>query len=191
MPKQILYTLTPSELQAVEGAIRHDPRAEVVRRATAIRLLHQGYKAADVGKMVSASRASVQNWHKNWRMGGLEALANKPIPGRKPKANETYQEALARALESDPHSLGYAFSVWTLERLSQHLEQVTGIHLSIARLAEWMTRWGYVYRRPKQALAHKQDAQARQHVQAWLDALKKEPKAAIASSSLWTKPPSV
>jgi transposase len=191
MPKRINYTLTESELQEVERAIGHDPRSEVVRRATAIRLLHQGHKAADVGKMVSASRASVQNWHKNWRMGGLEGLANKPIPGRKPKANETYQEALAGALESDPHEFGYAFSVWTLDRLSQHLERTTGIGLSIARLAEWMTRWGYVYRRPKQELSHKQDADARQQVQNWLEELKKQPKRGISSSSLWTKPPSV
>ena len=190
MPKQINYTLTESELSQLERAISHDLRAEVVRRATAIRLLHQGYKAPAVAEMVSASRASVQNWHKSWRMGGVEALANKPIPGRKPKANETYQEALARVLESDPHELGYGFSVWTLERLSQHLEQETGIGLSIARLAEWMSRWGYVYRRPKTDLGHKQDAAVRQQVQMWLDELKKQPSKGFVGSSLWMKPPS-
>jgi transposase len=190
MPKQINYSLTESELSQLERAIAHDPRAEVVRRATAIRLLHQGHKALQVAAMVSASRASVQNWHHLWRMGGLEALANKPIPGRKPKANGTYQEALVRTLESDPHELGYAFSVWTLERLCQHLEQETGIGLSVARLAEWMARWGYVYRRPKTQLIHKQDASAREQVQTWLDELKKQPSKGIVGSSLWMKPPS-
>jgi transposase len=190
MPKQINYTLTDEQLKQVEHAMAHDPRAEVVRRATAIRLLHQGHKAASVAEMVSASRASVQQWHKSWREGGLEALVNKPIPGRTPKADQTYQDVLARTLDSDPHELGYAFSVWTLERLSQHLEQETGIPLSAARLAEWMTRWGYVYRRPKLDLTHKQDASQREHVQAWLDELKKQPKPAIVGSSLWTKPPS-
>ena len=190
MPKQINYTLTESELGQIERAIAHDPRPEVVRRATAIRLLHQGHKPPIVADMVSASRASVQNWHRDWREGGLEGLANKPIPGRKPKANATYQEALARTLDSDPHELGYAFSVWTLARLSQHLEQETGIHLSVARLAEWMSRWGYVYRRPKPDLSHKQDASVRQQVQTWLEELKKQPSRGFAGSSLWTKPPS-
>lgn len=190
MPKRIDYTLTEEQLTTIERAIKHDPRAEVVRRATAIGLFHQGHDAGTIAVMVSASRASVQNWHKRWREGGLEALANKPIPGRKPKANQTYRHALEQTLASDPHDLGYAFSVWTLGRLSQHLEQETGIALSVGRLAEWMSRWGYVYRRPKQDLRHKQDADVREQVQRWLDELKKQPKTETVVSSLWMKPPS-
>jgi transposase len=191
MPKRINYTLTDHELQEIEQTMKHDPRAEVVHRATAIRLFHQGHKAEEIAGMLSVSRASIQNWHVRWRNGGIEALADKPIPGRKPKANQTYREVLDKTLFSDPHELGYAFSVWTLDRLSQHLEQATGIRLSPGRLAEWMSRWGYVYRRPKQDLSHKQDAHVRQQVQQWLDELKKQPKRGTANSSLWTKAPSV
>lgn len=191
MPKRINYTLTDEQLEAIEQTIKHDPRAEVVHRATAVRLFHQGYPAVDIASMLSVSRASVQNWHQRWREGGIEGLADKPIPGRNPKANQTYRELLDKAVLTDPHELGYAFSVWTLQRLSQHLEQQTGIALSSGRLAEWMNRWGYVYRRPKQDLSHKQDPDVRQQVQAWLDALKKQPNTGIAGSSLWTKQPSV
>jgi len=191
MPKQIDYTLTAAELTQIERAIAHDPRPDVVRRATAIHLLHQGHTVPEVGKMVAASRASIQNWHKRWREGGLAALANQPIPGRKPKANQTYQAALEQTLASDPHELGYAFSVWTLERLSQHLERETGIALSVGRLAQWLARWGYVYRQPKSDLSHKHDVAVRQQVQTGLDELKKQPKTAIVGSSLWTKRPLV
>lgn len=191
MPKQINYTLTAEQMKEIEQAIAHDPRPEVVRRATAIRLQHQGYKTQEVGEMVSASRASVQNWHQRWREGGLEALADRPIPGRKPKADQTYREVLERTLDSDPHQLGYVFSVWTLERLSQHLERETGITLSVKRLSEWMSRWGYVYRRPKLDLSHKQDAHVRWQVEEWLNEVKKMPNTDVAASSLWTKPPSV
>jgi transposase len=191
MPKQIKYSLTDEEINEIERAIKHDPRAEVVRRATAIRLFHQGYSAVEIAEMVSASRASVQNWHQRWREGGIEGLANKPIPGRKPKANTTYRETLDRVLDTDPHELGYAFSIWTIQRLSQHLEQETGIALSVGRLATWMERWDYVYRQPKHDLTHKQDADVRQQVQQWLDELKKQPKTEPVGSSLWTKPPSV
>jgi transposase len=189
MPKKINYKLTNEQLKQIEQAIAHDPRAAVVRRATAIRLLHLGHKAEVVGKMVSASRASVQNWHKRWREGGLEALANRPIPGRRPKADQTYRAVLAQTLETDPHELGYAFSVWTVERLSQHLERETGIQLSVGRLAHWMARWGYVYRKPKASLTHKQDAAVRDQVQSWLDEIKKQPGTVPVGYSLWTKPP--
>lgn len=190
MPKHINYTLSDDQLQQVERAIAHDPRAEVVRRATALRLLHQGYKPQAVAALLAASRASVQNWHQRWRDGGLEALANQPLPGRPAKANATYREVLEQTLDTAPQTLGYAFSVWTLERLSQHLERETGIRLSAGRLAHWMRRWDYVYRRPKTSLSHRQDADARKQVQAWLEEVKKQPSAALASSSLWTKAPS-
>ena len=191
MPKQINYTLTTEQMTQIEQAIAHDPRPEVVRRATAIRLQHQGYKTQEVGEMVSASRASVQNWHQRWREGGLEALADRPIPGRKPKADQSYREVLEQTLDTDPHQLGYVFSVWTLERLSQHLEHETGIALSIKRLSEWMSRWGYVYRRPKADLSHKHDAHVRWQVEEWLNEVKKLPNTDAVASSLWTKPPSV
>ncbi len=190
MPKRIDYTLTGEQLEQIERAIAHDPRAEVVRRATAIRLLHQGHSPQAVGEMLAASRASVQNWHQRWRNGGLEGLVNQALPGRPSKATATYRERLERTLDTDPHELGYGFSVWTLDRLSQHLAHETGIRLSVGRLAEWMARWGYVYRQPKADLKHKQDADARAQVQTWLDEAKKQPKSGLADFSLWMKPPS-
>ena len=191
MPKRINYHLTEEELKLIERAMAHDPRSEVVRRATAIRLLHQGHKPERVGEMLSASRASVQNWHQRWRENGLEALANRPILGRPPKASQTYREVLEATLETDPHELGYSFSIWTLDRLAAHLELETGIALSVARLSDWLERWGYVYRQPKKDLKHKQDATAREEVQAWLDELKKEPSSKLAVYSIWTKRASV
>ena len=187
MAKRITYQLTDEQLQQLERAIAHDPRPEVVRRASAIRLLHQGHKPEAVGEMLAASRASVQNWHQRWREGDLEGLANEPIPGRRPKADATYQQVLAATLESDPQTLGYDFSVWTVERLVEHLARETGISLSVGRLAIWLKRWGYVYRQPKTNLAHQQAPALREQVQQWLDELKKQPTRTLAASSLWTK----
>lgn len=189
MAKRINYQLTDEQVQQVEWAIAHDPRPEVVRRATAIRLLHQGHKPEAVASMVSASRASVQNWHQRWRIGGLDGLANESIPGRRPKADASYQQVLETTLDSDPHTLGYGFSVWTVERLSAHMERETGVRLSVARLGIWLKRWGYGYRQPKTDLAHKQDPAVREQVQEWLDELKKQPSRELAASSLWTKQP--
>lgn len=137
--------------------------------------------------MVSASRSSVQNWHQRWREGA--GVTNKPMPGRPPKANATYREVLEQTLETGPHALGYVFSVWTLERLSQHLARETGIHLSVGRLAEWLERWGYVYRRPKATSStSKMPKPARTCRSGSLR--QKQPRPGLAAFSLWTKPPS-
>jgi transposase len=189
MPKRTEHHLSDEQVEQSQWAQAHDPRPEVVRRATAVYLLHQGHTAEAVGAMLSASRASVNNWHQRWRQGGLEGLANQPIPGRPPKAGTPYRGVLETTLTSDPHEQGYAFSVWTLDRLAAHLARETGIRLSEGRLREWLKRWGYVYRQPKTDLTHKQDPAAREQVQAWLDELKKQPSRGLAAFSLWTKPP--
>lgn len=189
MSRKHRYEFTNEQVHEIERAIAHDPRPEVVRRATAMKLLHLGHPAQEVAQMVSAARASVNNWYRRWHENGIAGLANQPIPGRQPKATSTYRESLEAALASDPHDHGYPFSVWTLERLSQHLTKETGIQLSIVRLRQWMVRWGYVYRRPKADLGHKQEPEVREQVAAWLEELKKQPNRELASYSLWTKQP--
>jgi len=181
------YSLQAEELESIVQAMKHDPRSEVVQRATAIHLLHLGHDALEVAEKLAVCKSSVHNWHQRWREGGIEALANEPRSGRPSKATETYRQALEKALKAHPSDFGYRFQIWTLERLLEHLEQETGIRLSIGRLEFWLARWGYVYRRPKQTLAHKQDAQAKAEMAERLESLKKVVSKEVSSSSLWTK----
>ena len=189
MPKQINYSLNENELKQIENAMQHDPRTEVVRRATAIHALHLGHKPEVVAQMVKAGKSTVGAWRRQWRSEGIEGLADRPRSGRPAKANQTYQAALEKSLTQLPADYGYSFAVWTLDRLAEHLERETGIRLSIGRLQVWLERLGYVYRRPKRDLRHRQDAEARAEMQQWLEEIKKTPLPERSSSSLWTKPP--
>jgi transposase len=96
---------------------------------------------------------------------------------------------LDEALNSDPASYGYSFTIWTTARLRQHLEQRTGIRLSQGRFVELLEREGYVFRRPKKDLQAKQDKTAKQQAADLLDELKRGQKVVISSFSLWTKQP--
>jgi transposase len=181
------YSLQKEEVDSIVQVMKHDPRSEVVQRATAIHMLHLGQDALSVAEKLAVCKSTVHNWHQRWREGGIEALANEPRSGRPSKTNETYREALEQALDSHPAVFGYSFQIWTLERLVEHLEEQTGIRLSIGRLEFWLERWDYVYRRPQQNLTHKQDAQAKAQMAERLESLKKEVSKTISSSSLWTK----
>jgi hypothetical protein len=55
-------------------------------------------------------------------------------------------------------------------------------------MGELLKQHGYVLRRPKHDLRHRQDPVARDQAQATLEALKKRQAQTISSSSLWTKP---
>jgi transposase len=181
------YSLQNEDLEQIVQAMKHDPRSEVVQRATALHLLHLGHDALEVAQKLAVCKASVHNWYRRWRAGGVEALANEARSGRPSKASAPYRAALEKALASHPSVFGYDFQIWTLERLVAHLEGETGIHLSVGRLEFWLDRWGYVYRRPKQVLTHKQDAQAKAAMAERLEGLKKAVVKELSNSSLWTK----
>ena len=189
MPKAQDYHLTKEELKLVEIAIKHDKRSEVVQRSIAIRLLHLGHKPEEVAKMQVVSKPTIYGWFHRWQSGGVEALANQPKSGRPLKADDAYSLALVEVLEKEPSEVGYDFTIWTVGRLSAHLEKITSIVLSESRLRALMKRKGYRYRRPKHDLGHLQDKQAKSKAAEVLDELKKRSSQTISNSSLWTKQP--
>lgn len=187
MPKQINYQLNEEQVAVVRQAIKHDQRAEVRHRATAIHLLHQGMKPQAVAEMLAVSLGSIHKWHVRWRQGGLDGLANQPKSGAPPKADEAYWQRVEAVVAQAPHTFGYAFSVWTAERLIAHMVRESGIELSVSRFQRVMCQRGYVYRRPKHDLGNLQDPAARAAAEQWLDELKKGHLPASFTSSLWTK----
>lgn len=188
MSRRVDFTLTEEQRAAVEQAMNHSPRPEVRQRATAIRLLHLGHKPEEVAEMLAVVASTIWTWHRRYRANGLEGLANKPKSGRRAKADAGYLAEVERAIDTDPRELGYAFSVWTINKLRHHLAKQTGISLSYTRFRALLNKHGYVYRRPKHDLSALQDEEAKASAKDLLDWLKKSPSPTTASSfSLWTK----
>ena len=182
-----VYQLKAKELAEIEKTIRQDKRPEVKQRATIIRLLHLGQKPETVAEQQMVSVPTVYNWHKLWRIQGIEGLANKARPGRKPKATDEYCVKLEEVLSKEPSEYGYRFAIWTSDRLRAHLEKETGIQLSEGRFRALLKKKGYRYRRPKQDLSHLQDKAAKKKAETLLEAMKKRASKTISNSSLWTK----
>jgi hypothetical protein len=63
------------------------------------------------------------------RCGRHGAVADVRRPGRPVRADARDRAALKKAVETSPRSLGFAFDVWTLVRLSQYSEDTTGFIL--------------------------------------------------------------
>ena len=93
-------------------------------------------------------------------------------------------------MEQDPAELGYAFTLWTVERLIEHMVRETAIRLSPTTFRVLLKKHDYVYRRPKHDLKALQDAEARAQADQWLEAQKRGRSPATWSSSLWMKRPS-
>ena len=189
MPKQNDYTLTEDELKVVVKAMK-DLDTRVSKRATIVYGLHLGQEPKDLARLHDMSLASVYNYFNRFKSEGISGFVDKAKSGRPQKATEGYIKLLEETLAIDPKTQGYAFTIWTQSRLRQYLAQETGIEISRSVFQDLMQSLGYRYRRPKRDLGHEQDPDLREQVKVALDELKKEPKQANSSYSLWTKPSS-
>src|SRR5262245_15868340 len=192
MSRRVDFHLNEDELGQIEYAMNHSPLPEVRQRATAIRLLHLGHNPEVVARMLAVAPSSVWNWHRRWRRGGGKALANVAKSGRPAKADAHYLSVLAETLDTEPSTLGFAFALWTINRLRYYLADQTGILLSYTRFRALLAKHGYVYRQPKHDLSALQDQDAQAAAAELLDWLKKRPsnpQTKPSSSSLWTKRP--
>jgi hypothetical protein len=61
--------------------------------------------------------------------------------------------------------LGYEFTIWTVERLDQHLIKVTGKQIVDERLWRISKEYGWVYRHLKEDLGPKQEKVTREWAQ--------------------------
>lgn len=189
MAKKINYTLPEPELLTIEQAIKSDPDKDVQQRSLIIRLLHKGHKPDEVADLLSISVGQVYWWHKRWRQEGLAGLSDRKRSGRPQVDDEAYRQKLAEVLETEPHELGYGFSVWDTPRLMAHMEKETGVTMTDRTFRNVLDRMSYVYRRPKHDLTPLQDKEAKERAEETIDELKKKPKRTKSNFSLWTKRP--
>ena len=193
MPKQLNYQLTDDVLTQVEQAIRKDKQAAVRQRATAMRMLHIGQKPREVAALLNVTEQIVYKWYHRFQDDGIEGLANQPKGRPKKKADDAYIAAREETIAHEPRDYGYDFAIWSVDRLRDHLERVTGVDLSSGRLSVILRQNGYVYRRPKHDLKSLQDADAKAAAQAQLNEIKKVQARTLSGNplggSLWTKQP--
>jgi transposase len=98
-----------------------------VRRRLAVRMLSQGKTASEVSELVGASLSSVKRWKAAWKKGGVEALAAKPHPGRKPKLTNAQKRDLESILLRGPRAAGFSSDLWTCGRVGQMIRRRFGV----------------------------------------------------------------
>jgi transposase len=86
-------------------------------------MLKQGMKPAMVAKTLGTSLVSVGRWRKSCRVGGVEALAAKPVPGRPLKLSLAKRRRIASLLQKGPIHHGFATELWTLARVAEVIER--------------------------------------------------------------------
>lgn len=108
---------------------------------------------------LEVSVKSLSRWRARFLAEGGEGLRDRPRPGRPPLLSAAARELLGKALEEAPMSYGYPTTNWTIADLTDLLARRTW-EVSSATVNRAVHALGYVHRRPRHDLQHRQDAEA-------------------------------
>jgi transposase len=166
-----LLALTKTDADAV---VRH--RAHVL----VVSLDHPTRHAAATACGVSGR--SITRWWARFLAGGRDGLADRPRLGRPAKLPEAARVLLRTALAQSPDAYGYPVTVWTIADLTDLLAH-QGWEVSAVTVNRTVHALGYVYRRPRHDLRHRQDQEAVASARHTLETLQKKGLIAPAESA--------
>jgi transposase len=96
----------------------------------------------------------VRRWLKRYLAEGVEGLRDEAHPGAPRKVTQEYRKKLVHAVRHRPRSLGLPFSLWTLQRLADHMAEQTGIRLtSYESVRAHLKTAGIVLSRPQHTIS--------------------------------------
>jgi transposase len=154
-------------------------------------MFERGQSQADVSRELGVSREAVSQWYEAWSAGGTAALAGAGRAGRMPRLDEAQLAEVEKALLAGARENGFDTDLWTLGRVIEVIERLTGLRYSQSGAWDLLTyRLGWSRQRPaRRALERDDDAVARWVKSDW-PRIKKGPGAGERGSSSKTSPAS-
>lgn len=141
--------LTSADRKRLLRALSAQPLARVYRRIEALLLVAEGHSVSEAARRVRSNRSSVHRWLTRYLERRDPAdLLDAPRSGRPPVAPELTAEPVAEVLATDPRTLGYASTTWTVPLLAQHL-RAHGEPVSERTLRRRLHALGYRWKRPR------------------------------------------
>lgn len=185
--------LSRSERVRIRKLRKRPPNLDVYRRVQAVHFSSQGLKVQRIAEILGRSRQAVTRWLQEFTAQGLPALWPGKSTGRPPKADAEFQAALAQAVEQNPHDLGYPFTRWSVDLLTEHLRRQTHVGVSCSTIYHTLKGLGYRYGCPKLDLKHRQDPKevARAKRQKRGASEKRRPAPVVVLSRIVTRPSSI
>lgn len=97
------------------------------RRLEGGRLLQDGtWSQSEIADHLGVSRATVSDWSKTLKAGGLRKLHRRPTPGRPIKLTQKQQRELPRYLKRGARAAGFDTDAWTSPRVKLLIERLYG-----------------------------------------------------------------
>lgn len=116
--------LTPAQLRLAAGKT-NDARA--ARRMLAIALVLEGSSRKVAAESCGMDRQTLRDWAHRYNAEGLNGLANRPSPGRRPRLTAEQKAMLAAWVEAGPDPEHDGVVRWRRLDLKQRIETEFGV----------------------------------------------------------------
>ena len=166
---------------------RRDFAAMEARRLRAADLFKAGMAQADIARELGVSHQTVSDWHEKWAVGGKRSLKSVGRPGRPPKVTPAELTKVERALERGPEANGFATNLWTLARVAEVIETVTGVHYHPGHVWRVLRQMGWSRQRPARQAIERDDEAIEHWVNERWPRVKKTPQPGGRGSSSRTR----
>ena len=166
---------------------RRDFQGLEQRRKRAARLFGVGERLAAVARKLRVSRQSVSRWFVQWKRGGTTALRGAGRAGRAPRLQAEQLQQVQRALREGARANGFNADLWTLPRVAQVIERVTGVSYHAGHVWRVMRAMGWTLQRPARRARERNEEAIRQWVAERWPAVKKKPAASTPGLPSKTK----
>ena len=157
---------------------RRDFEALKQRRLRAADMFRRGKSQAEVAQALGVSAQSASQWYQLWNSGGRAALVGAGRAGRLPRLSDEQIADVVFALKRGPRAHGYATDLWTLARVADVIEDVTGVRYG--QTQTWTIlreRLGWTRQRPARRALERDDEAITNWVENKWPRLKKAPGA--------------
>jgi transposase len=162
--------------RAAAGRVRprRDFAAMQERRMRAADLFEQDVIPAEVARQVGVSHQIVSDWRAAWRRSGRDGLRGAGRAGRLPKLSREQLAQVELELSKGAEAHGYPNDVWTLQRVAEVIERMTGVSYDPAHVW-YLLRQGmkWSWQRPARRATERNDEAIHQWVKRRWPQLKK------------------
>jgi transposase len=157
---------------------RRDFAAMEKRRMRAVDLFEQGVRPAEIARQLGVCHQIVSDWRAAWRRSGRDALRAAGRAGRLPKLRPEELAKIETALAKGAQAHGYPNDLWTLKRVAEVIERMTGVAYHPAHVW-YLLRQGlkWSWQRPARRATERNEEAIRRWVKTRWPQLKKGPGA--------------
>ena len=131
----------------------------------AVDMFEGGCRQVDVVNALGVTAQAASRWYHQWRSGGREALVGAARLGRRARLSDEQIGQVEAALLAGPKTHGFATDMWTLARVADVIERVTGVRHSPTQTWHILRqRLGWTRQRPARRAVERDDAA----IEAWV-----------------------